>query len=44
MTLSGLVSTDVDKELVGIRATGAGLSFGQVVNNLEVEHPSAKKS
>ena len=44
VTLSGLVSTDVDKELVGIRATGAGLSFGQVVNNLEVEHPSAKKS
>ena len=44
VTLSGIVSTDGDKELAGIRAMGAGLSLGQVVNNLEVEHPSAKKS
>ena len=44
VTLSGKVSTDVDKQLAGMRAMGAGLSFGEVVNNLEVEHPSAKKS
>jgi len=44
VTLSGVVSTDGDKQLAGIRAMGAGLSLGQVVNNLEVEHPSAKKS
>jgi hypothetical protein len=44
VTLSGVVSTDGDKNLAGIRAAGAGMSFGGVVNNLEVEHPSAKKS
>jgi hyperosmotically inducible protein len=44
VTLSGVVSTDGDKQLAGIRAMGAGLSLGDVVNNLEVEHPSAKKS
>ncbi len=44
VTLSGTVATEKDKQLAGIRANGAGLSFGQVVNNLEVEHPSAKKS
>jgi len=44
VTLSGVVSTDGDKQLAGIRAMGAGLSFGDVVNNIEVEHPSAKKS
>jgi hyperosmotically inducible protein len=42
VTLSGVVSTDGDKNLAGIRAQGAGLSFGNVVNNLEVEHPSKK--
>jgi hyperosmotically inducible protein len=44
VTLSGVVSTEGDKQLAGIRAMGAGLSFGEVVNNLEVEHPSSKKS
>lgn len=44
VTLSGVVSTDGDKNLAGIRAAAAGMSFGGVVNNLEVEHPSAKKS
>jgi hyperosmotically inducible protein len=42
--LEGLVATDFDKELAGIRASGAGLSFGPVVNNLQVEQPPAKKS
>jgi len=44
VTLSGVVATENDKQLAGIRANGAGLSFGQVVNNLEVEPYSAKKS
>jgi osmotically-inducible protein OsmY len=42
VTLSGIVAGDGDKNLAGIRARGAGLSFGSVVNNLEVEHPSKK--
>ena len=43
VTLSGVVATDGDKNLAGIRARGAGLSFGDIENNLEVEHPSNKK-
>ena len=43
VTLTGVVSTDMEKEIAGMRASGAGLSFGAVTNNLEVEHP-AKKS
>jgi len=39
-----VVATDGDKQLAGIRANGAGLSFGPVVNNLEVEHPATKGS
>ena len=42
--LTGIVSTQGEKDLAGIRASGAGLSFGPVVNNLEVEHPAPKKS
>jgi len=44
VTLTGVVSTPMEKELAGMRASAAGLSFGAVTNNLEVEHPSAKKS
>lgn len=44
VTLSGVVASDGDKNLAGIKARGAGLSFGAVVNNLEVERPSAKNS
>jgi len=44
VTLSGSVATDQDKQVAGIHANGAGLSFGQVVNNLEVEHPATKGS
>jgi hyperosmotically inducible protein len=44
ITLTGVVSTNADKNLAGIRAAAVGLSFGPVVNNLEVEHPSPKKS
>jgi hyperosmotically inducible protein len=43
VTLTGIVSTDLEKNIAGIRAAGAGLGFGPVVNNLQVEHP-AKKS
>jgi hyperosmotically inducible protein len=42
VTLSGIVADDGDKNLAGIRARGAGLSFGDVVNNLAVERPSKK--
>lgn len=43
VTLEGVVSTDMEKNVAGIRANGAGLSFGQVTNNLRVENPSVKK-
>lgn len=42
VTLTGVVSTPMEKQLAGIRASSAGLSFGPVTNNLEVEHPSKK--
>jgi hyperosmotically inducible periplasmic protein len=40
VTLEGVVSTEMEKNVAGIRANGAGLSFGQVVNNLRVETPA----
>jgi hyperosmotically inducible protein len=43
VTLTGVVATDFEKNIAGIRASGAGLSFGAVINNLQVERP-AKKS
>lgn len=39
VTLTGMVASDMDKNIAGIRASGAGLNFG-VTNNLEVEHRS----
>ena len=42
VTLSGVVSTEMEKNVAGIRANGAGLSFGSVTNNLLVEHPARK--
>jgi hyperosmotically inducible protein len=44
VTLTGIVANDFEKNLAGVRASGAGLSFGPIVNNLQVEHPSAKKT
>lgn len=44
VTLEGVVSNDMEKNVAGIRASGAGLSFGAVTNNLRVENPSSKKS
>lgn len=43
VTLNGVVATDMEKQIAGMRANGVGLSFGPVVNNLVVENP-AKKS
>jgi hyperosmotically inducible protein len=42
VTLEGVVNTEAQKEVAGIRANGAGLSFGMVVNNLRVETPAPK--
>lgn len=36
VTLTGVVDNQADKNLAGIRASGAGLSFGPIVNNLQV--------
>ena len=44
VTLEGIVNTDLEKNVAGIRASGAGLSFGPVVNNLVVENPSPRRS
>jgi hyperosmotically inducible protein len=43
VALTGVVSTDMEKQVAGMCASQAGLSFGPVVNNLAVENP-AKKS
>jgi osmotically-inducible protein OsmY len=42
VTLTGVVATDAQKQIAGIRAASAGLSFGPVVNNLRVERPARK--
>ena len=42
VTLEGIVNNEMEKNVAGIRASGAGLSFGKVVNNLRVENPSHK--
>ena len=42
VTLTGVVATDFERNIAGIRAAGAGLSFGAVTNDLQVEHPSRK--
>ena len=42
VTLEGVVNTEMEKNVAGIRASGAGLSFGQVTNNLQVERPNKK--
>ena len=43
VTLTGWVNSDMEKQIAGMRASGAGLSFGAVTNNLQVEHPTAKR-
>jgi len=44
VTLEGVVNTQMEKNIAGIRASGAGLSFGPVVNNLRVEQPAKSHS
>lgn len=43
VTLTGAVATDTDKQIAGMRAAAAGLSFGSVVNNLSVDQPAKSK-
>jgi len=43
VTLEGSVGTEMEKQVAGMRASSAGLSFGAVVNNLRVEHPAPHK-
>lgn len=43
VTLEGVVDTEAAKNIAGIRANSAGLSFGMATNNLRVEAPSNKK-
>jgi hyperosmotically inducible periplasmic protein len=40
VTLTGVVDTQADKDVATIRASAAGLSFGPIVNNLQVVLPS----
>ena len=44
VTLTGAVNSDMEKQIAGMRASGAGLGFGPVVNNLTVDNPRPKKS
>jgi hyperosmotically inducible protein len=42
--LTGAVNNETEKQIAGMRASGAGLGFGPVVNNLSVDQPARKKS
>jgi hyperosmotically inducible protein len=42
VTLEGVVNSEMERNVAGIRANGAGLSFGQITNNLRVENPARK--
>ncbi|MGD0776123.1 MAG: BON domain-containing protein [Candidatus Solibacter sp.] len=44
VTLTGAVNKALEKQIAGMRASSAGLSFGPVTNNLTVDNPPAKKS
>ena len=43
VTLMGVVMNAMDRQIAGMRAS-AGLSFGSVVNNLQVDSPFPRKS
>jgi hyperosmotically inducible periplasmic protein len=43
VTLTGVVASQFDKQIAGTRAATAGMSFGKIINNLQVEN-TAKKS
>jgi hyperosmotically inducible periplasmic protein len=40
VTLTGVVDSKADKDTAGLRASAAGMSFGPIVNNLQVAPPS----
>jgi hyperosmotically inducible protein len=42
VTLEGVVATQTEKDVAGIRASASGLSFGAITNNLIVENPKNK--
>ena len=42
VTLTGAVNNAMDKQIAGMRASAAGLSFGPVQNNLSVDNPPKK--
>jgi osmotically-inducible protein OsmY len=42
VTLSGVVTTDIDKAMALLRASTTGVSFGRVIDNLQVEHRAKK--
>src|SRR5437867_24183 len=44
VALEGVVNNELEKNVAGMRASTAGLSFGPVQNNLRVENPKSKKS
>jgi len=44
VSLEGVVANEFDKNLAGMRASTAGMSFGPVQNNLRVENPAKPKS
>ena len=44
VTLEGVVSNKMDKDIAGMRAATAGMSLGPVVNNLRVENPKGSKT
>ncbi len=39
VTLEGVVNSEMEKQIAGMRASTAGLSFGALTNNLRVENP-----
>jgi len=42
VTLDGVVNSDLEKQVAGMRAATSGLSFGPVTNHLRVENPARK--
>jgi hyperosmotically inducible periplasmic protein len=42
VTLTGAVNSDMEKQIAGMRASGAGLGFGAVVNKITVDNPHKK--
>lgn len=42
VTLEGVVNNELEKNVAGLRASTAGLSFGPVRNNLRVENPKSR--